>query len=240
MRPSKIRAKMNAGEKAYGFGITFPSESLIDMAGYIGFDFAHLDAEHGVFDYGDIERMCRAADLHGMTCTARVPNIDASTLLRFFDRGIMGVLAPHISNRDEAEQVAKACRYAPEGDRSFGTGRGRDYGLGRPPAEYMADFNREVTVGIQIETAEGVQKIDELLEVDGIDYFIFGPADLAQSLGYPGDPGHSDVQAAMESVRERVRGAGRLMQEDIMESINLVMWMPPLLKKWLEDARAAG
>jgi 4-hydroxy-2-oxoheptanedioate aldolase len=238
MRPSKIRAKMNAGEKSYGFGITFPSESLIDMAGYIGFDFAHLDSEHGVFDYGDIERMCRAADLHGLTCTARVPNIESSTLLRFFDRGIMGVLAPHISNRDEAGQVAKACRYAPEGERSFGTGRGRDYGLDKPPAEYMADFNREVTVGIQIETAEGVQKIDELLEVDGIDYFTFGPADLAQSLGYPGDPGHSDVQAAMESVRNRVRGAGRLMQEDVMESMNLVMWMPPLLKKWLEDARA--
>ena len=63
-------------------------------------------------------------------------------------------------------------------------------------------------------------------------------ADLAQSLGYPGDPGHADVLAAMESVRARVRGAGRPMQEDIMESMNLVMWMPPLLKKWLEDARA--
>ncbi len=160
--------------------------------------------------------------------------------LRFFDRGVMGVLAPHISNRDEAEQVAKACRYAPAGERSFGTGRGRDYGLDRAPAEYMADFNREVTVGIQIETAEGVQKIDELLEVDGIDYFTFGPADLAQSLGSPGEPAHMDVQAAMESVRNRVRSAGRLMQEDIMESMNLVMWMPPLLKKWLEDARAAG
>lgn len=179
MRPSNIRKKMRAGEKAHGFGITFPCESLVDMAGHVGFDYVHLDAEHGVFDYVDIETMCRAADLHGMTCTARVPNVEPSTLLRFFDRGIMGVLAPHISNREEAEHVARHSRYAPEGERSFGTGRGRDYGLGAPPPEYMAAFNEEVTVGIQIETAEGVEKIDEILEVDGIDFITFGPADLA-------------------------------------------------------------
>ena len=60
MRPNTIRRKMAKGEKAYGFGITFPSETLIDMAGYVGFDYVHLDAEHGVFDFADIESCCRA------------------------------------------------------------------------------------------------------------------------------------------------------------------------------------
>ena len=228
---------MRAGEKAYGFGITFPCESLIDIAGYIGFDYVHLDAEHGVFDYVDIEAMCRAADLHGMTCTARVPSTDSSTLLRFFDRGIMGVLAPHISNREQAEQVARACRFAPEGERSFGTGRGRDYGLGKPPAEYMADFNCEVTVAIQIETAEGIEKIDEILDVDGIDFIAFGPADLAQSMGHPGEAGHPEVRAAMRQVSDRVHAAGRLMQEDVMVGMNLVQWIGPKLREYLAEAR---
>jgi 4-hydroxy-2-oxoheptanedioate aldolase len=240
MRKSNIRAKMTAGEKAIGFGITFPSVEMFDIVGHLGFDYAHLDAEHGVFDFGDVEDMCRIADMHNMTCTARIPNIDSSTILRFLDRGIMGILAPHISNRDEAEQAARACRYGPEGERSFGTGRGRDYGLRKPPAEYMAEFNHEMVLGVQIETAEGVEKIDEILEVDGIDYITFGPADLAQSLGHPGDAGHADVQAAMESVRQRVRGAGRLMSEDVMEAMNFVMWMPPLLEQWLENAKSSN
>ena len=94
-------------------------------------------------------------------------------------------------------------------------------------------------MGVQIETAEGVEKIDEILEVDGIDYIAFGPADLAQSLGHPGDAGHPDVEAAMESVRQRVRGAGRLMSEDVMDAMNFVMWMPPLLEQWLENARSS-
>jgi len=240
MRPNTIRSKMAKGEKAYGFGITFPSETLIDMAGYVGFDYVHLDAEHGVFDFGDIESCCRAADLHGMTCTARVPNIESSTLLRFFDRGIMGILAPHISNREEAEQVARACRYGPAGERSFGTGRGRDYGLGAPPRAYMDDFNREVVVGIQIETAAGVKKIDQILEVDGIDYVTFGPQDLAQSIGHPGEANHPDVLQAMEQVRGRVRGAGRPMQEDIMVGMNLVQWIGPKLREYLADAKQRG
>ncbi len=230
---------MRAGEKAVGFGITFPCESLFDIAGYVGFDYAHLDSEHGVFDFVDVENMCRSADLHGTTCTARIPNIDSDTILRFFDRGVMGILAPHVSTRDEAEQVARASRYGPIGERSFGTGRGRDYGLTTPPAEYMADFNREVIVGVQIETGEAVEKIDEILEVDGIDYITFGPADLAQSLGHPGDPGHADVTGAMAQVRNRVHGAGRVMQEDIMTAMNLVQWLPTRLHEWLEDARAS-
>lgn len=240
MRTNNIRTRMREGVKAQGFGITFPCESLIDMAGYVGFDFTHLDAEHGAFDYVDIEAMCRASDLHGMTCTARVPNIESSTLLRFFDRGIMGILAPHISNREEAEQVARACRYGPEGERSFGTGRGRDYGLGKPPQEYIAEFNREVTVAIQIETREGVDSIDDLLEVDGIDFFTFGPQDLAQSLGHPGNAGHPEVAAAMKSVTDRVHEAGRLMQSDVSESVNFVQWAGPALTGYLKEAKAAG
>ena len=67
MRKSNIRAKITAGEKAIGFGITFPSVEMFDIVGHLGFDYAHLDAEHGVFDFGDVEDMCRVADMHNMS-----------------------------------------------------------------------------------------------------------------------------------------------------------------------------
>ena len=241
MRKSKIRAAIESGGKAHGLTLTFPEPTIAEWAGYLGFDYLHLDMEHGVFDWESAEMMCRVADMHGMTCTARIPNTEADTILRAFDRGLMGILCPHVDTAQQAERIAKAARFGPEGERSFGTSRGRDYGLnGKTPAEYMAEFNHEVTVAIQIETKNAVDTIDDILKVKGIDLITFGAQDLAQSLGHPGHPEHDDVVNAMKHVRERVKSAGRLMAEDVEGGINLVQWLPNHLKKWLEDARAKG
>ena len=236
MRTNNAVTKLKAGQVPAGFTIRFPSATIVEMMGSLDFDFAMFDSEHGPFTESDIEEMCRACDAVGLTPMARVPNIFPSTILRFLDRGIMGILAPHISNREEADQLARACRYGPEGERSFGTGRGRDYGLGKPPPEYIAEFNCEVTVAIQIETREGVDSIDDLLEVDGIDFFTFGPQDLAQSLGYPGDASHPEVAAAMKSVTDRVHDVGRLERfelprdqvgigDGVLHHTQAVMWL---------------
>ena len=241
MRPSKIRAAIESREKVYGLTLTFPEPTIAEWAGYIGFDYLHLDAEHGVFDYESVEKMCRTADMHGMTCTARIPDTNTETILRFFDRGVMGILCPHVDNAEQAARITRASRFGPEGERSFGTSRGRDYGLsGKTPAEYQAEFNREVTVSIQIETANAVNTIDEILQVKGIDLITFGPQDLATSLGHPGHPDHPDVTAAMETVRTAVHRAGRLMSSDVEGGINLVQWLPSKLEEWLEQARSSS
>ena len=239
MRPSKIRAAIDNGTRAYGLTLTFADPTIAEWAGYLGFDYLHLDMEHGVFDWESAEKMCRIADMHGMTCTARIPNNDADTILRAFDRGLMGILCPHVDNADQARAIARAARFGPEGERSFGTSRGRGYGLeGKSPREYMDDFNREVTVAIQIETANGVDTIEEILDVEGIDLITFGPQDLAQSLGRPGHADHPDVSAAMKKVTDAVRARGRLMAGDVERGINLVQWLPDHLANWLKEAKA--
>lgn len=239
LRKSRIRSAIESGGRTYGLTLTFPEPTIAEWAGYLGFDVLHLDMEHGVFDWESAEMMCRVADMHGMTCTARIPNTETDTILRAFDRGLMGILCPHVDNAEQAARIARAARFGPEGERSFGTSRGRDYGLtGKTPAEYMAEFNHEVTVSIQIETAHAVDTIEDILDVDGIDMITFGPQDLAQSLGHPGHPEHGDVKAAMQKVRDAVHARGRLMQEDVETGINLVQWLPGKLKQWLEDAKA--
>ena len=191
MRTSKIRAAIENKSKVYGITFTFPTPSLAEMAGYAGFDVLHLDMEHGVFDWNDVEAMCRAGELHGMTCTARIPNTETDTILRAFDRGLMGILCPHVDNPEQAQQIANAARFGPVGERSFGTSRGREYGMaGLSSPDYMASFNEQVTVAAQIETANAVNTIDEILQVEGIDLIAFGSNDLAQSMGYPGYPNH--------------------------------------------------
>ena len=239
MRNSSIRAAISSGGKAFGLGLTFPEPTLAEWAGYLGFDFLHLDMEHGVFDWECVEMMCRVADMHGLTCTARIPNTETDTILRAFDRGLMGILCPHVDSAEQAARIARASRFGPEGERSFGTSRGRDYGLtGKSPAEYMAEFNAEVTVAIHIETKHAVDTIDEILEVDGIDLITFGAQDLAQSLGHSGHPDHPEVLAAMQHVVSVVKAAGRVMAGDIEHSVNLVQWMPDRLKEWLAEAKS--
>ncbi len=238
MRKSKIRAAIEGGSKAYGITFTFPAPSLAEMAGYAGFDVLHLDMEHGVFDWNDVEAMCRAGELHDMTCTARIPNTETDTILRAFDRGLMGILCPHVDSAEQAERIAKASRFGPIGERSFGTSRGREYGMAcLSPAEYMASFNEQVTVAVQIETAHAVETIDDILRIDGVDLIAFGSNDLAQSMGYPGDPNHPAVRAAEDSVREATHAAGKLLTEDVESSINMVQWLPQKWTEWLESEK---
>ena len=238
LRPSNIRAAIDNGTISHNLTLTFPEPTIAEWAGYAGFDALHLDMEHGVFDWESVESMCRVADMHGMTCTARIPNTETDTILRAFDRGLMGILCPHVDNAEQAQRIAKASRFGPEGERSFGTSRGRDYGMhGYTPAEYMREFNQQVTVAIQIETKNGIETIDEILDVDGIDLITFGPQDLAQSLGHPGHADHPAVLDAMSSVVEAVHARGRLMSSDVERGINLVQWLPDQLRDWLADSR---
>ena len=238
MRTSKIRAAIENKSKVYGIAFTFSAPSMAEMAGYAGFDVLHLDMEHGVFDWNDVEDMCRAGELHGMTCTARIPNTETDTILRAFDRGLMGILCPHVDNAEQAQQIANASRFGPEGERSFGTSRGREYGMaGHESPDYMASFNEQVTVAAQIETANAVETIDEILEVDGIDLIAFGSNDLAQSMGFPGYPNHPEVRAAEQRVRDATHAAGKLLTEDVESNINMVQWLPDQWAAHLESAR---
>ena len=175
MRKNKIIEKMASGERAYGFGLTFPSATFVELLGRAGFDFVQFDGEHGPFTPESIDDLCRVADMAGLTPVARVPDIQDSTILRFLDRGIMGITGPHITNPERARQLAEACRYTPRGKRSFGSGRGAYFGDFDSGQEYMEHTNAQVLVIAQLEDVQVLDHIDEILAVDGIDVYASGP-----------------------------------------------------------------
>ena len=105
--------------------------------------------EHGPFTPLDLDDLCRIADMAGLTPTARVPNIDSSTILLLLDRGIMGITGPHIATGERAQQLAEACRYASHGKRSFGSGRGAYFGDFESDGTTMDEFKAKVlTAGL--------------------------------------------------------------------------------------------
>jgi 2-keto-3-deoxy-L-rhamnonate aldolase RhmA len=218
MRINNVVSKMDAGEMAYGANLSFPSTTLIELSGRAGFDFVTFDSEHGPFTVDLLDDLCRVADMAGLTPMARVPDIEHPTILRFLDRGILGVTGPHIIDGERAQKLADACRYTPRGKRSFGSGRGAYFGDFESGQEYMAHTNDNILVIAQLEDVQVLDHLDDILSVEGIDLFTSGAQDIAQSLGLPGQPNHARVKEFEAQIRDAVHAAGRKMAEDVMIS----------------------
>jgi 4-hydroxy-2-oxoheptanedioate aldolase len=199
-----------------GFHLTFPAPGVIELMALAAIDYVYLDGEHGAFDTRDLEACCVAAELHGITPIARVPDSQPATITHFLDRGVKGVVVPHVNNAEEAMRVIDAAYYGPLGNRSFGGARPLFVaGIADKPA-HLARENEQVCVSIMIETVEALQAAGEIASLHGIDYMSFGLMDLAQSLGHPGAPGHPEVRSAVADASKRIRAAGKPVREDFV------------------------
>src|ERR1700755_3166902 len=168
-QPNRIKAAMRAGRKAYGYNLSFPSPWVIDILGKLDFDFVFIDGEHGPFGLDQLEDLCRTAERYNLTPIARVPDIGPSTILRYLDRGIRGVLGPHIATEADTRQLVRACYFGPLGERSFGANRGTDYNAGIPDkAAYYREANEQTLVCALLEDAAVLDTLDTILAVPGI------------------------------------------------------------------------
>lgn len=217
MERNRIKTAAQTRETIYGLHLTFPSPALIEMLVSQDLDFVYLDGEHGAFDLHDVEDCCRAADIAGLIPIARVPDISSGMINRFLDRGVQGIIGPHIVTRVDAERLVQACYFAPLGQRSWGDSRGEGYGIAiSDMPKRRLEINERISVGAMIEEKETLDNLDAILEVPGIDYFNFGMQDLAQSLGHPGQSSHPDVKAFVDEASTRIHAAGRLLREEFM------------------------
>ena len=112
MQTNKMKAKIRAGEKTCGVAFTYPMLQAVEIIGNLDFDFVHIEGEHGAFNLRDVEEMCMLANAKGLTVTARVPNIHPSTILGFLDRGVQGIVGPHVRTRADAEAVCGDCSWS--------------------------------------------------------------------------------------------------------------------------------
>ena len=175
--------------------------------GHHGWDFIVFDGEHGTVDPRDCENMTRAAELREVTSVVRVTTNQPPTLLRYLDTGVQGVQVPWVNNAEEAERAVKSVKYHPEGIRGLAGVRAAQYGQTYPLTEYVVRANKETMTVLQIESQDGVNNVDEILAVPGIDVVFIGPMDLSQSYGFPGQPGHEDVQKAMRRIIDAAKSA---------------------------------
>lgn len=244
MKSNAILTRSREGKKAAGCTLMFPSADLVELAGIAGFDFVHLDGEHGTFSPESVDAMCRAAEAAGLTVTARVPSHDPSVINLYLDRGVQGIVAPHVETQAEAKALAAACRFGPQGDRSWGAGRATRYNDPRSIADdkgsrlpFMRRANAEMLLVAQLETKRALDDLDAILAVEGIDAFTYGPNDLAQSFGLPGQPDHPTVADAMRKATERIHSRGRKMWSDLAVTANAHQLFLDASRKFVESSR---
>ena len=209
MRVNTLKQKLQDGKAVFGAMITFPSPPVVEMLGFMGFDWVLIDNEHGSITVDTSEDMIRAAELTGAAPIVRPVANRPEIIAPFLDRGAWGVQIPHVNTREEAESAVKSCKYYPEGQRGiFSRGRPAEYGIGGTTQEYAAKANANTLVCLMLEEVEAIDNLQEMLTVKGVDVFFIGSGDLSQSMGYPGQQTHPEVQALMEKGVKLIRKAG--------------------------------
>jgi 4-hydroxy-2-oxoheptanedioate aldolase len=202
---NRIRQALTEGRVSFGAWSTLAGSLAAELLGGAGFDWVIIDAQHGGLTISDLLPMIQALQLGGTAPVVRVPWTDAATIMRVLDFGAAGVIVPMVSTPEEASLAAAAMRYPPAGIRSFGPTRG---GFASTSAA-----NDEVVLLVMIETAEGLERVDEIVATPGVDGLFLGPVDLGLSLGQPLDwtGTNSVVAEATDKVVAAATRAGRFV-----------------------------
>ena len=194
MRENKALATWRAGGQTVGGWLSIGNAYTAETMAGLGFDWLCIDLQHGVLSYDDLTYMLPAISTSETTPIVRVPWNEPYEIMKALDIGAYGVIVPMVNNREEAEQAVSACRYPPDGQRSFGPIRAAMYG-GRG---YMHEANDQMACIAMVETAEGIENLDEIASTPGLDAIYIGPADLAFALGLT--PGQDDEQIHIDTV----------------------------------------
>jgi 4-hydroxy-2-oxoheptanedioate aldolase len=221
MKTNKILERVRNGEKALGLNVRAGEEDLIEMAAIMGLDYVYIEGQHTSIYPVTVEHLCRVADGFGITPAMRIPNQEESTILSYLDRGMRMITVPNLKTKEEAEALVRYTYYGPKGARSA-TGIRMIFNAEKTDRKFVYNFTNENTILVpQLESITAFENLDEILTVDGIDYFTGGPEDIAQSMGLPGEPNHPKALEAFAHAVEKVHAAGKHMLADVTEAIDI-------------------
>ena len=195
----RIREKWSKGQLCVGTAASLADAAVSELYGEAGFDFVWIDMEHSAMTIVDAAAHVRAAQASGAASWIRVPSNDPVVVKPILELHPTGVIVPRIDSIERAESAVRSCRYPPRGVRGFGPSRGVRYGL-ISHADYLAQVDDQMMVILQIEHIDAIKDIDSIVSVPGIDSITVGPADLSLSMNLPGQTGHPDVTAAIETI----------------------------------------
>ncbi len=205
MRENKLRSLWTSGKAATNAWAQLAATYATEALGHQGWDSITVDTQHGAVGYSEMVAMLTAIGTTPAVPLVRVGWNDQAEVMRAADAGAMGIICPTVNTREECERFVGAMRYAPLGYRSMGPMRARFYG-----DDYAAKANETLLAIVQIETAAGLENVEAIAGVKGLDMLYIGPSDLGLSLGREGRMDQTDpvVVKAIDKILATAKGAG--------------------------------
>lgn len=198
--PNKLKQLLAQGKVAFGATIQIPATALVEIVGRVGFDFTMIDTEHGMYDMQTAGELLRVAQGVGLTPLVRVLKNEKELIMKALDLGAEGVIVPHVSTPEHAEQAVRACRYGVDGWRgACPLVRAAGYSLSEWRG-YEAAANENAMVVLIVEDPEGVANIEEIVSVEGVAAVFLGLFDLTVSLGCGGNSEDPRVQQSADKI----------------------------------------
>jgi 2-keto-3-deoxy-L-rhamnonate aldolase RhmA len=194
------RLRMQAHQQrkvSWGVHLSFLNADLVESCGMLGFHWLFLDGERTPITPFNCRDLVRAADLSGMFCVARVTGVNATEIDGYLDAGVLGISAPRISSAEEAKEFVAAVKL--------------------PARNRRRSANKATFAAVLIETRAAVEHLDEILQVQGVDYLAVGPHDLAVSVARH-DVEHPEVKELLKTARQRLHASGRPLISVVTES----------------------
>ena len=201
--------------------------AIVLVAANAGLDFVMYDMEHGSYSFESIADAATLAKTRGIDCFVRVPELSKGNISRALDCGVTGVMVPMIRDAEEARKFANWAKYAPIGERGFGSnGPHTEYRNAAKDSEnFMQNENPRVLTIAQIELSEAIDNIEEIAAVEGIDVLLIGPADLSNSLGITGQFNHPKMDEAISKVAAAAKNHQKIFGFHAGEEL-IRKWIP--------------
>ncbi len=196
MLNNTLRKRIKAGELTLGSWITIGHPNVAEILANAGFDWLVIDIEHNPIDISMVQTLITTIQSKGVAAFVRVSKNEEVVIKHVLDAGADGIIVPMVCSRADAIQAVDYAKYPPIGKRGVGLARAQQYGTGFDI--YKKWVSEDLVVIAQIEHIDGINNLEEIISVDGIDGTIIGPYDLSGSMGMPGEFDKPVVKEALK------------------------------------------
>lgn len=206
---NRFKQALREGRPQIGLWLGLANAYCAEICAGAGFDWLLLDGEHAPNDLRSLLAQLQAIAAYPSHPAVRIPVGDTVLIKQTLDLGVQTLLVPMVESAEQAQSLVRATRYPRAGVRGVGSALARASRWNRV-TDYLRRADNEICLLAQVETAAGLENLDAIARVEGVDGVFIGPADLAGAMGHLGNPGHAEVQEAIEEGIARIRAAGKV------------------------------
>lgn len=225
LQRNTFRDALRAGRPQIGLWVGLADAYVAEALAGCGYDWLLIDGEHAPNDVRSTLAQLQAVAPYPVHAIVRPVQGDVALIKQVLDIGAQTLLIPMVDSAAQASRLVAATRYPPQGVRGVGAALARASRWNQIEG-YLQQADGEMCVLVQVETVTGLQNLQAIAAVDGVDGVFFGPADLSASMGHLGNPGHPEVQRAILEGIASVRAAGK--------APGILATDPALAKQYLE------